>query len=174
MGKARKKAMIVVATIKWIVGHGSLMNISSFKKTLSERELIPVTIPGFRRVFNITSSHAQHRNILNVTHDPDCVLNAVLFSVNEEEYLKLKKREERYEEEMVSVYCFKTGKELDKATIFIDYRTDIDHDQQLPDPHYLQVCRDGARSFGADFLKRFDETTFLLSGISLKEWRSQD
>ena len=77
-----------------IVGYGSLISHNSLKESCKDKEFIPVTIKGYKRIFNITENN--HSDILNIKESKKDKLNAVLFKVNEKELKKLKEREDWY------------------------------------------------------------------------------
>lgn len=166
-----------------VIGYGSLMIPESLHKTISPRQFRLVWAKDYRRVFNLKTNmlkfygvkeQSNQVAILNVDFEPGGRLNAAAFDVNDEELEKLKIREKSYYTKEVPVFDFETFEERGSALLFIGKK--LAHGERIvssdymPVPSYMQRCRQAAYSLGEKFGKDFDETTFLGSGISLKEY----
>ncbi len=157
-----------------IIGYGSLLNKASAERTVvCCAEPRPIRVYGWRRVFNIICDEdkdlkTMDKAVLNVVPDKDAFFNGVLLEIDEDDLERLKMRECEYTIVTVDVCCFRTNEKLGKAILFVgkpDRLTYFIH----PDPDYYQLCREGAASFGEDFLKEWDETTFHACGKKVCE-----
>jgi len=163
-------------TIHRIIGYGSLLNQASAERTIVlHAPPRPIRVYGWRRVFNIICDEdkdlkTMDKAVLNVVQDKDAFFNGALLEIDDDSFQHLKQRECEYDIVTADVCCFQTNEKLGTALLFVgkqDRLTYFIH----PDPDYYQLCRAGAASFGEDFLKEWDETTFHACGKKVCEMR---
>lgn len=174
-----------------IVGYGSLINENSLKSTLPGYSgcKIPVYVEGFERRFNrisvarLKTPEERARlwpnvGTLDVIRKDGACINAVLLYVSSSQIKSLKEREVGYHLESVDALDFDTRKFLCRAEIFVsnpmqvlvgDRICDINSDEIMPIPSYMEECFEGAREIGEDFLKVWKQTTFNANGESI-DW----
>jgi len=155
-------------TIK-IFGYGSLINEKSLRKTVPYAfNLFPAKIKGFVRVFNLRAK----RRICPIKNIPVAMLNIEKSEFNEEvngicseinlEHLdELKQREILYELIKVEIEDYKGN--LHKGYTFRALHHDaydfiFDSSEQMD---YVNICLQGAKAIGEDFLEEFKKTTFI-------------
>jgi hypothetical protein len=168
----------------YVFGYGSLINknelikeFSKHKEFSKKKKVIPVIVSGLKRVFNVSVSGGAYK-VLGVKESSSSTAecNGVLVKVNEVELAALIERESNY-----------TMKTIKKDRISFPYgkKTDLKKEDQIlcfyPEllfkltktqseripirPNYLNICLEGAKSFGKDFLHDFIETT---SGVQTR------
>ena len=168
-----------------LVGYGSLVNAASAAMTVSGSGLrgpTPVVAFGVRRVFNYVMDPANSnysrsvrpnaRALLNVRKSGkmDHALNGTLLEVGLEDLPALRERESDYD--LAPVACLNWGGE-DRSS-FIAWilvcgeggergKRRVDN-QLLPHREYYSICREGAKSYGSEFLSAWLESTFLGDG----------
>lgn len=169
-----------------LVGYGSLLNKSSFERTLPWREPKEIIVNGYKRIFNLIPSRlelyklydANHTKgeiaVLNVIPDKEHYINAVTFELNEEEMNIIKIRLKNYHPEETEILDKKTKKRIGTGIIFVGDSTkngeNILSNDILPIPKYLETCRQGAFNMGKSFYKTWLETTFLGDGQTVKDF----
>jgi hypothetical protein len=154
----------------WLIGYGSLLNEKSFAKTLKLRPFRPVTVKGFKRVFNLAIRPGAGANVLNVLPKKNAHFNGVLFSVTEKELFVLKRREFDYNIVPCTAHDFKTGKRIRNCWVMSNELIMLDKKNRLPNKPYFIVCREGAYSISEAFGKEWDATTFTSSGTRISNW----
>ena len=89
----------------YLFGYGSLINLSSaqksFKRVLTQDDLIPVKIKGYERVWSALESIQFEEEIvngvfLNIRKNENAILNGVIIEITQEEFEVLKLREKNY------------------------------------------------------------------------------
>jgi len=89
----------------YLFGYGSLINLNSaqksFKRKLTQDDLIPVSIEGYKKVWNAIeniefSGEEVNGIFLNLKHDINNKTNGVLIKITEDELEVLKLREKNY------------------------------------------------------------------------------
>jgi cation transport regulator ChaC len=89
----------------YLFGYGSLINLSSaqksFKRRLTQDDLIPVTVKNYKKIWNSIESikfDEEHVNgvFLNLEKDINAKTNGVIIKITEEELVLLKLREKNY------------------------------------------------------------------------------
>lgn len=175
-----------------LVGYGSLVNAASAAMTVSGpgvRRMRPVVAFGVRRVFNYvmnpanssysTSGPPQERALLNVrvSGKIEHALNGTLLEVGLGDLPALRQRESDYD--LAPVVCLNwAGENRDPFVAWIlACRESSEPGKRrvnnglLPNREYYAVCRDGAASFGAEFLAAWLDSTFLGDGeTSVRDW----
>ncbi len=173
-----------------IVGYGSLINPKSAKITLSDSDTIErsagVYIYGYRRAFSAFYPFPNRRirpsdpknaiaalNIMQID-DPAEYFNGVLYWVDMEDFVALRRRETIYD--LVPVATISYGSE---DTPFIAYAWSVGEpeyvrDNITPSPTYYAVVweavnSDGARmKLGDNVAGEYLDTTFLANGDSIR------
>lgn len=165
----------------YLFGFGSLINLSSaqksFKRVLSQDDLIPIRIKGYKRVWNAIESIAFQEKMvngvfLNIQKDESSVLNGVAIEITLEELEVLKLREKNY-----SCITIKKDEILDNAidSDLIAFMTTNeekiakigDKDSFIPSK-YIDIVKNALENYDNDFKKDF-EPTFQNYPFPLKE-----
>ncbi len=154
---------------KKFIGYGSLMSHASLKKTIKDKDFIPIIVKGYKRIFNVELTTGGKTNALNVIKNRKSEFNGVMFSINNEELKKIKKRENGYNFEIVKIYDFKTGKNIGKAMVSTIDLKDCDKKNQKPNKKYFKLCRSAAYEISKEFGKTWDETTYTSEGKKVRE-----
>ena len=161
-----------------IFGYGSLINEDSLRKTVpSAKNIVPVRLQGYTRVFDFPSStrlcekSGKCCTVLNAFESKkDSSINGIIFEMDEEDLQNLIYREtgyelievevENYYDENVKIvaYFFKAPKYESNYFLF-------DSEKQM---EYLDLCVEGCKIFGDEFLREFLETTYI-ENKSLRE-----
>jgi len=89
----------------YLFGYGSLINLNSaqksFKRELSQADLIPVNVKGYEKVWN-SIEHIEFNGVnvngvfLNLKEDKNAITNGVVVKITDEELEMLKLREKNY------------------------------------------------------------------------------
>lgn len=150
-----------------LIVYGSLINKKELEKegiSLVDVEL--VRVKAFRRIFNQEPSYrfvdSINRAVLNVIEDEDSYFNAILIKNLSKEYFEvLDKREKGYtrtllDEKLVQTY---DGKNLKDCFIYLGKKEKLNN-EILPNENYLEICLEGVKTFGDEFLQEFKETTY--------------
>ncbi len=169
-----------------LVAYGTLLYRKSMAKTVGDRaaadkDMIPVVVPGYRRLCNLRPTHYQpsfrmsQRPIevgaLNVERAEGFAFNGLAFPVTAEELELLDQRERYYRRRTSPVYTFGTEELLGEASY---YSAAPDAEWLVRDPARLLPrwddviwTRTGAWALGQAFGRFFDETTYLADGVTL-------
>ena len=140
--------------------------------------MIPVVIPGYRRLFNLRAEHYRSSNRLgrapiengamNVEPDPAASFNGLAFRVTEVELEILDARERYYLRLVAPAHDFDTRELVGEGHF---YSAAVDAEWLERDPgRLLPLWRDivwarrGAYAIGEAFGRYFDETTYLADG----------
>ncbi|MBS3076858.1 gamma-glutamylcyclotransferase [Candidatus Pacearchaeota archaeon] len=153
-----------------MVGYGSLLSHKSLKRTLHNKHFHPVIIKGYKRVFDVMDYKSKDPDVLNLEKSKKNFINGVLFEVNENELMKLKKREDAYNLEETKCYDFETKKSFGSCLICIDHHVAIDHHHKYPNKRYFVLCREAAYHISKKFGQVWDETTFTSSNKKVADW----
>ena len=157
----------------WVIGYGSLMNKDEFQS----KNFKLVRVKGWGRIFNRINLRSAWEKYgkgnkigtLNVVKSPGLYFNALAYKVSDKDFQKLIEREVDYHTEKAEAYDFETNEKVEEVTFFVSNKKTKDGKQILrenimPNPKYLEVCRRGAYSWGDNFGKEFDKSTFLADG----------
>ncbi len=179
-----------------LVGYGSLVNASSAAVTIRAApggRARPVAAFGVRRIFNyeMDANHSRYvaardpdaRALLNARvtrEDSDC-LNGVLLEVPITDLPALRKRETDYDLE--AVFCVDWSRGLSRAFpawILVcpeegERGRRRVNNNLTPNHSYYRVCRDGASSFGEEFLEAWLDSSCLGDGVTtVREWEREN
>jgi hypothetical protein len=170
-----------------VIGYGSLMIAESLAKTIPAREMRPVWVPGYRRIFNLktrfprmykVSESSNKVAVLNVVPEVDASTSALAFDVSDDELEKLKLRERIYYMKEVKILDFKSKEPAGTAVMFIGRKMfhgeRIVSEHYLPVPSYLDRCREACYKVGKRFGKTFDSTTFVGDGRTVAEYLKEN
>lgn len=165
----------------YLFGFGSLINLSSaqksFKRVLSQNDLIPIRIKGYKRVWNAVESIAFQDEMvngvfLNIQKDENSILNGVAIKITQEELEVLKLREKNY-----SCITIKKDEIID-STIDSDLiafmTTNKEKIAKTEDKNcfipakYIDIVKNALENYDDDFKKDF-EPTFQNYPFPLKE-----
>lgn len=145
------------------------------------KKIIPVTVRGHRRLFNLRPTHYEtsfklhsepiENGAMNVEPAPGAVFNGLAFTVSEEEIKALDQRERYYKRHKVALDHFGTNDHFEDGFVYIS-EPDAAWIERAPQrlmPLWRDIvwARDGAYRIGDDFGRCFDETTFLADGKTL-------
>lgn len=169
-----------------VIGYGTLLYRASLGQTIGQavagqREMLPVLVRGFRRLFNLRPDHyvASHlwgrpgieNGAMNVEPADGQSLNGLAFQVTPEELAELDRRERYYDRLAAETYDFETGAPLGPGQIYsarLDARwIERDPERLLPLWRDVAWARAGAYAIGRSFGETFDRTTYLADGETL-------
>ncbi|MCT7912373.1 hypothetical protein N5912_11105 [Arcobacter lacus] len=156
----------------YLFGFGSLINLASaqksFKRVLTQKDLIPVKIKGFKRVWNALENIKFEDNMevngvfLNIQEKKDAILYGVMIKITQEELEILKLREKNYscikikKDDVLSqnaqedLIAFMTTKE-EKIGKVGDINTFIPK-------KYIQIVNEALKNYDEEFKDNFKET----------------
>ncbi len=155
----------------YLFGFGSLINLisaqKSFKRVLTQNDLIPVKIKGYERVWNALESiqfgeEKVNGVFLNIQKKEDSILNGVVIEISKEELEILKLREKNY-----SCITIKSSDVLDKSfdDDLIAFMTTNDKKlAKIGDTNsfipakYIEVVKEGLKNYDDNFIKEFEKT----------------
>lgn len=155
----------------YLFGFGSLINLTSaqksFKRVLTQDDLIPVKIKGYERVWNaIESIQFEEKKVngvfLNIQKNENSILDGVVIEISQEELDILKLREKNYS-------CITIQS---KDTLNKDFKSDLiafmttnekklakvgDLNTFIP-AKYVQIIKDALKNYDDDFVKGFEKS----------------
>jgi hypothetical protein len=165
----------------YLFGFGSLINLTSaqksFKRVLTQDDLIPVKIKGYERVWNAIESIQFEDELvngvfLNIQKNQNSILDGVVIELSPEELEILKLREKNY-----SCITIESKDILNR-----DFKSDLiafmttnekklakigDLNTFIP-AKYIQIIKEALKNYDDDFVKGF-ETSLENYPFSLKE-----
>ena len=156
----------------YLFGFGSLINIKSaqksFTRELSQNDLIPVTIKGYKRVWNSIENIKFEDNkelngvFLNLKKDENATVNGVIIKITQNEFEILKLREKNYSQIKI------------KANDILDYDLDEDviafmttNDEKIAkkgDEHcfipslYIDILTSSFENYSDGFVKEYKKS----------------
>jgi hypothetical protein len=158
-----------------VFGYGSLMNEVSLRKTIPHAHILGTDeLVGYRRVFNLKSSHrinpitGQHSSVLNVEPDLDTIMFGLVIEVPKNDSAALLKRECGYDLHTVELASGETVSIFMKA----GHKPHPYLENDLLQTEYLNICLEGAKTIGEAFYNNFLDSTFLL-GTTLRKYLAQ-
>lgn len=170
----------------FFVGYGTLLLRGSLGQTIgseaaSAREIVPVIVRGYKRLFNLRPTHYASSSKLtrgsieggamNVEPAPGSRFNGLAFRVTEEELVALDRREPYYERRSVPIHEFESGEALGEGILYaaVPDAPWIERDPAKLLPLWRDVvwARSGAYRISEAFGRMYDETTYLADGCSL-------
>jgi cation transport regulator ChaC len=161
----------------YILGYGSLMNITSLKRALrkeiSRDELLPVTLVNFQRTWSASESvfsEKLNRIIKAIFLDAQPAkgkyLNGIIFEASEEEIQNLALRERNYELVQVTglikvddKYHISRSANVFTFTSKMHVRAQKGDENSFVLQRYVQMVEDACLEFGEIFQKEYRATT---------------
>ena len=169
-----------------LVGFGTLLLQESLGDTIGadgaqQKKFRPVTIPNYRRLFNLLPDHYTADNRLrsddsekgaaNIEPAQGFSFNGLAYEVNTADLANLDLRERYYVRRQVAYQDFATGEDLGLCFIYEslpDARWIVrDNAQLLPLWRDIVYARVGAYRISEAFGKAYDSSTFLADGKTL-------
>jgi hypothetical protein len=164
-----------------IIAYGSLINRQEIKGQREEPEqAIPIKLENFKRSFNQQPAWRENRGrdsaVLNVEPAEQEWLNGICFCYPKFDFKTLDSRERGYCRTSVTVDRISSYRghhlpEMKEIFIYLG-KKDYRNNNLLPNPDYLNICIVGAKTWGEDFYRDFLNTTYLNSGIVLRDYLS--
>ena len=152
-----------------VIGYGSLLSHISLKETIPDRQLKPVIVKGYKRIFNVLAKN--HTDVLNIEKKSGHFFNGVLFTVNWEELKKIKQREQpQYSFKKSWAFDFVTNQKLSLSLLAIDLHHSLDRQKHRPNLLYLKSCREAAYMISKKFGLMWDKTTYTADGEKISSW----
>jgi hypothetical protein len=162
----------------YVFGYGSLINKNELIKEFSKKKkVIPVIVSGLKRSFNVSSKGGAYKVLgIKESSSSKTECNGVLIKVNEAELEALIERESNYTVKTIKKdrISFAYGKPIafkkeDQILCFYPKPKFTLNKMQSTSrpirPNYLNICLEGAKGFGEDFLNDFIENT---SGVQTR------
>lgn len=155
----------------YLFGYGSLINLSSaqksFKRVLTQSDLIAVKIRGYERVWSALESIQFEEEIvngvfLNIRKNKNAILNGVIIEITQEEFEVLKLREKNYScitiesKDVIdnnfssNLIAFMTTKQEKLAKIG-------DINSFIPSK-YIEVVQNALKNYDDNFKKEFEKS----------------
>lgn len=176
-----------------LIGYGTLLSRASAGRTLGRpgglaREMLPVTVRGYRRLFNLRPDHYVASRVwgrpgiengaMNVEPAAGEEFNGLAFRVSRQELELLDQRESAYDRIEVEACGFDSGEPIGRGQVYCS-RPDarwIERDpaRLLPLWRDLVWARQAAYGTGRRFGRAFDRTTYLADGTTLVADRYRD
>ncbi|MDD3008548.1 MAG: hypothetical protein RBR70_03910 [Arcobacter sp.] len=156
----------------YLFGFGSLINLSSaqksFKRVLSQKDLLPVKIKGYERVWNAIESiqfEEEKESIngvfLNIKKNENSTLYGVMIEISDEELEILKLREKNYSCITIKKEDVLSFEAKDDLIAFMTTREDKlakigDKNCFIPFK-YTQIVKEALNNYDEDFKKDFEK-----------------
>ncbi len=169
-----------------LVGYGTLLHRGSLGQSIGgeaadEKDILPVRIRDYRRVFNLRPTHYPssfklsgegiENAAMNVEVSPGAFFNALAFKVTSSELDILDERERYYERHVVPLFDFGTDAPIGEGHVYSSAPEArwIERDPQRLLPLWRDIvwARTGAYGVGEKFGREYDATTYLADGRTL-------
>ncbi|UTJ05317.1 hypothetical protein [Arcobacter roscoffensis] len=152
----------------YLFGFGSLINLNSaqksFERELSYDDLIPVTIKGFKKVWN-SIEHIQFDGVdvngvfLNLQKDETTQTSGVVVKVTPQEFEILKLREKNYSQVTIKA-CDVIGAELDEDVVaFMTTNEEkiakIGNENCFIPAKYIDILTNAFENYDTSFVEQF-------------------
>jgi len=152
----------------YLFGFGSLINLNSaqksFKRELSYEDLIPVTVNGFKKVWNsieFINFDGKDTNgvFLNLQKDINSSTNGVVIKLTEEEFEVLKQREKNYSQVIISAKDIQ-GTQLDEDVVaFMTTNEEkiakVGDDNTYIPAKYIEILTSAFINYDEEFVKEY-------------------
>lgn len=166
--------------------YGSLLNAESARRSMPGwrgEDCVPASAFGVVRIFDYPLTpdaierygpgpSPRHTAALGVrvTGDPNDRVSGLVYSLAPDDLAGFRQRETGYRlVEVATAPWSESPVDPDGVAFVLEYDGPSDRDL-LPHPAYLDVCREGAASYGEAFRDDFDRTTRLADGRMLSEY----
>lgn len=155
----------------YLFGFGSLINLSSaqksFKRVLSQSDLIPIRIKGYKRVWNAIESIAFQEKMLNgvflnIQKDENSILNGVAIKITLEELEILKLREKNYS--CITIKKDEIINDIVDSDLIAFMTTNEEKLAKTGDENcfipsrYIEIVKEGLQNYDDIFKKDFEPT----------------
>lgn len=155
----------------YLFGYGSLINLSSaqksFKRVLTQNDLIPVKVKGYERVWNALESiqfdsSAVNGVFLNIKKDENSVLDGVVIEISQEEFEVLKLREKNYSCIVIESSDV-INKDFDENLIAFmttneEKLAKVGDENTFIPRKYIEVLSEALKNYDDDFIKGFEKS----------------
>jgi len=165
-----------------IFAYGSLINQVSLRKTVPEaRNIMPAKTFGLQRVFNLASHHRfdPEKNcpicVLNIAEaNSNSILNGTCFEMDEVSLQRILQRESGYDFCKIKACHYQDDDQTFEAFYFRAHQFDPYQylSKSVIQQHYLNLCLQGCREYGDDFIADFKKSTTFLGIESEKKLKS--
>ncbi len=148
--------------------YGSLLHVDELKKqNIDPSRVDLVKVKGFKRVFNQLPSWRKvdgiKKAVMNIEKDENSWFNAlVIKNLNDKYIQELDYRERGYNRSSLkdgSVTLYSDGNIL-KNCIVYKGKEDKQSNEILPNSNYFEICKNGAKCHGKEFLNDYLKTTY--------------
>ncbi len=154
----------------YLFGFGSLINLNSaqksFERTLEYDDLLPVSIKGYKKVWNsIVSIDFEDKSVngifLNLQKDEKAVTNGVVIKITDEEFEALKIREKNYSKAIIKADDV-IGASLDEDVVAFMTTNDeflakpSDKNCYIP-ARYIDILTDAFKHYDEKFVQEFSK-----------------
>ena len=155
----------------YLFGFGSLINLvsaqKSFKRVLTQNDLIPIKIKGYERVWNAIESIRFGNEIvngvfLNIQKNENSILDGVIIEISQEELEILKLREKNYS--CITIKSKDVLSEKFKSDLIAFMTTNEnklakegDINTFIPSK-YIEVVKEALKNYSDDFVKEFEKS----------------
>ena len=170
----------------FLVGYGTLLLQGSLGQSIGqdsarEKTILPVTVHGYRRLFNLRPTHYDtsykvsdkpvENAAMNVEPADEMWFNGLGFSADLEELETLDARERYYERRSAPVRDFRSGELVGEGHFYVSRAEApwIERDPEKLMPLWRDIvwARTGAYRVSSDFGEAYDATTYLADGRTL-------
>ncbi|MDN5088074.1 hypothetical protein [Aliarcobacter butzleri] len=156
----------------YLFGFGSLINLASaqksFKRVLTQKDLIPVKIKGFKRVWNALENIKFEDNVevngvfLNVEEKENAILYGVMIKITQEELEILKLREKNYSCIIIKKENILSQNVQEDLIAFMTTNKEKiaktgDNNTFIP-KKYIQIVNEALKNYDEEFKDNFKET----------------
>lgn len=169
-----------------LVGYGTLLQRGSLGQSIGagaarSKEIVPVRVTGYRRLFNLRPTHYEpsskltdggiEAGAMNLEPAEGVEFNGLAFLVTREELAALDERERYYRRREVPLLEFESGESLGTGFTYVSEPDEswIERDPARLMPLWRDVvwARAGAYRISDRFGRFFDATTYLADGETL-------
>lgn len=155
----------------YLFGFGSLINLASaqksFKRILTQNDLIPIKIKGYERVWNAIESIQFGTEIvngvfLNIQKNEDAILDGVVIKISQEELEILKLREKNYS--CITIESKDVLSEKFDSDLIAFMTTNQEKLAKKGDLNtfipskYIEVVKEALKDYSDDFVKEFGKS----------------
>ena len=167
----------------YLFGFGSLINLSSaqksFERTLTQDDLIPVELIGYKKVWSSIESITFEDNLdvngifLNLAEDKDTSTLGVMIEITPDEFENLKKREKNYSCITVDKSSVKGFDASSDVTFFMTTKEDkiakVGDENCFIPAKYIDLVKNALANYDEKFQERFKKEALENFPFPLKE-----
>lgn len=166
----------------YLFGFGSLINLSSaqksFQRELSYKDLIPVKVKGYKKVWNsieyITFDDKEVNGVfLNLQEDKSSTTTGVVIKLSTEEFEVLKQREKNYSQIEIKAENIEGAFLEENAVAFMTTKTDKiakvgDENTYIP-AKYIEILTSAFENYDEEFVNSYKKECLENFPFELKE-----